>query len=121
VLLKGKPISGGVVVYVQEGGDPPTSSNASEKGPVRATGRIETDGSFRLMAFPGAEGVPAGHYRVGISSVPARTEANLFDSAGSIKKGNPDVLRGRFADPERSGLRAQVFEDKPNEPTFDLN
>jgi hypothetical protein len=121
VLFKGKPISGGVVVYVQEGGDPTRSSTTSGKGSVRATGRIDADGTFRLMAFPGAEGVPAGHYKVGISSVPARTEANLFDSAGSIKKGNPDVLRGRFADPEQSGLRTEVFEDKPNEPTFDLN
>jgi hypothetical protein len=117
---KGKPISGGVVVFELEGGDSPTSKVDQGGGPLRATGRIEADGSFHLMAFPGTEGVPAGHYKVGVSSMPPRTEANLFDTAGSAKKGNPDVLRGQYADPQKSGLRFQVLADKTNEPTFDL-
>ena len=54
VLYKGKPISGGVVVFEMEGGDPPPSKSAQGSGPLRATGRIDVDGSFRLMAFPGA-------------------------------------------------------------------
>jgi hypothetical protein len=120
VLHKGKPIAGGVVVFELEGGDPPTSEAAQGSGPLRATGRIEADGGFRLMAFPGTEGVPAGNYKVGISSVPPRTEANLFETAGSAKKGNPDVLRGRYSDPQTSGLRVQIFVDRTNEPTFDL-
>jgi hypothetical protein len=120
VLHKGKPISGGVVIFELEGGDPPTSEAAQGSGPLRATGRIEADGSFRLMAFPGTEGVPAGNYKVGISSMPPRTEANLFETVGSAKKGNPDVLRGRYSDPQTSGLRIQVRVDQTNEPTFDL-
>jgi len=64
--------------------------------------------------------VPEGKYKVGISSIPPRTEANLFDSAPSAKKGNPDVLRGKYSDPKNSGLRAEVFKDQTNEPTFTL-
>jgi hypothetical protein len=70
-------------------------------------------------ASPGTEGVPAGNYKFGISSVPPRTEASIFDRA-AVKKGNPDVLHGRRADPKTSGLRAQVVEDQTNEAMFDL-
>jgi hypothetical protein len=120
VLHKGKPVAGGVVVFELEGGDPATATAAPGGGPLRATGRIEADGSFRLMAFPGTEGVPAGNYKVGISSMPPRTEANLLETAGLAKKGNPDVLRGRYSNPQTSGLRFQVLVDQTNEPTFDL-
>jgi len=120
VLHKGKPIPAGVVVFELEGGDWPTSGAPHGSGTLRATGRIEADGSFRLMAFPGAEGVPAGNYLVGISSVPPRTESNLFETAGSAKKGNPDVLRGRYANPKTSGLQFQVLVGQTNEATFNL-
>jgi hypothetical protein len=120
VRYNGKPISGGVVVFEQKEDDPPPAGGPRGSAPLRATGRIEPDGTFRLMAFPGADGVPEGHYLVGISSIPPRTEANLFDSAGAIKKGNPDLLRGRYSDPQKSGLQTRVTRDQLNEPTFDL-
>jgi hypothetical protein len=120
VLYKGKPITGGTVVFERDGGDPPESKAIPGSGPFRATGRIEADGSFGLQAFPDAEGVPAGWYKVGISSIPPRSEGNLLDAAASAQKGNPDVLRGRYADPKTSGLRAQVVKDQANEPRFDL-
>jgi hypothetical protein len=120
VLHKGKPITGGTVVYELDEGDAKGSPAPPGSGPLRATGRIEPDGTFRLMAFSGTEGVPEGHYKVGISSMPPRTEGSLLDSAQTAKKGNPDVLRGRYADPKTSGLRAEVVKDQANEPTFDL-
>ena len=121
VLYKGKPVPGGSVVFELEGDSTSASKADPGSGPLRATGRIETDGSFRLMAFPGAEGVPAGTYKVGITSIPPRSEGNLLDAAKSASKGNPDVLRGKYADPKSSGLQAKVVMDQPNEPTFDLN
>jgi hypothetical protein len=120
VLYKGKPVSSGVVLFELEGGDPKTATSAGALGPLRATGRIEPDGSFQLIAYQGTEGVPEGQYKVGISSIPARTESNILDSAASAKKGNPDVLGGRYADPKTSGLHARVHKDQANEPTFDL-
>src|SRR5262249_14314403 len=118
VLYKGKPVSAGVVLYELEGGDPAASKSPVPGGPLRATGRIEADGSFRLVAYQGTDGVPAGNYRVGISSVPSRSEANILDAAASARKGNPDVLAGRYADPKNSGLRKQVSKDQPNEHIF---
>jgi hypothetical protein len=120
VLYKGKPIAGGVVVYEREDGGAKASAAGPGGGPLRATGRIEPDGGFRLTAFPGAEGVPEGRYKVGISSVPPRTEGGPLDAGATAKKGDPDVLRGRYADPSKSGLQAEVLKDGPNEPTFDL-
>jgi hypothetical protein len=121
VLFKGTPIAGGTVVFeLESSSDRAASKDDPASSPLRATGRIEPDGSFRLMAFSGTEGVPEGKYKVGISSIPPRTEANLFDSAPSAKKGNPDVLRGKYSDPKNSGLRAEVVKDQTNEPTFDL-
>jgi hypothetical protein len=97
VLYQGKPITGGTVVFERDGGDPVDPTSPQSNGPLRATGRIEADGSFGLTAFAGAEGVPEGQYTVGISSVPGRSEGNLFEAAASAKKGNPDVLRGRYS------------------------
>jgi hypothetical protein len=120
VLYKGKPIEGGVIIYEREGPESKGPPAEPSGGPLRATGQIEADGRFRLMAFPGAEGVPEGRYKVGISSRPPRTEDGLFGGAVAAKKGDPDVLRGRYADPATSGLRAEVAKDGANEPTFDL-
>jgi hypothetical protein len=120
VLYKGQPIASGVVLFELEGGDPTSGAGAQPGGPLRASGQIEPDGTFRLVAYQGAEGVPAGNYKVGISSVPPRTEGNILDSAAKAKKGNPDVLRGRYSDPKTSGLHAEVKKDETNEPTFDL-
>src|SRR5262249_5572430 len=116
VPYEGKPIAGGVVVYEREGQE----TTSAGGGPFRSTGQLEPDGRFRLTAFAGVEGVPEGHYRVGISSRPPRTERGVLGSAGAVKTGDPDVLRGRFADPKTSGLRTEVAKDRPNEPTFDL-
>jgi len=55
------------------------------------------------------------NYQVGISSTPPHSEGNLFsEKAGPKSKGNPDVLRGRYADPRSSGLTA-VVKEQPNE------
>jgi hypothetical protein len=121
VLYKGKPISGGVVVYERETDEAKGTPTDPGGGPLRATGRIEPDGSFHLMAVRGAEGVPEGRYKVAISSRPPRTEGGVLGGpADATKKGDPDVLRGRYADPKTSGLRDEVVKDRANEPTFDL-
>ena len=120
VLYKGKPLTGGVVLFERESeqGEPPAGSGTA--GPLRATGQIQADGSFSLNAFEGASGVPQGRYRVGVSSVPPRSEANIFGGTVVIKKGDPDVLRGRYADPKTSGLRCDVSDAQASEPIFDL-
>ena len=121
MTYKGKPVTVGSVIYEREGGGASEGALAGpEGGPFRVIGKIQEDGTFRLSAFPGAEGIPEGHYKVGISSRSGRSETGIFDLASRIKKGNPDVLRGRDADPKTSGLVDEVAKDRANEPTFDL-
>ena len=121
VTYKGKPITGGSVIYELEGGGevkgPPPEPGA---GPLRATGRIQADGTFQLRAFPGVEGMPEGHYKVGISSRKGRSEGGILDVGPNVKKANQDVLRGRYADPKTSGLKDEVVKNRPNEPSFNL-
>jgi hypothetical protein len=121
VTYKGKPITGGTVLYELEGGgEAKGAAGEPGAGPLRASGRIQTDGTFQLQAFPGVDGLPEGHYKVGITSRLGRTEVGIFDPESKIKKGNPDVLRGRYTDPKTSGLRDEVVKDRPNEPSFNL-
>jgi hypothetical protein len=121
VTYKGQPITGGSVLYELEGGGEAKGSPAEPgAGPLRVTGRIQADGTFQLRAFPDVEGMPEGRYKIGITSRLGRSEVGIFDAASKIKKGDPDVLHGRYADPKTSGLKAEVVKDRPNEPTFDL-
>jgi hypothetical protein len=121
VIYKGKPVTDGYVIYELEGGGEAKGSSAEPgAGPLRVTGRIQADGTFQLRAFPGVEGMPEGHYKVGITSRPGRSEAGILGAGPKIKKGDPDVLRGRYSDPKTSGLKDEVVKDRPNEPSFDL-
>jgi hypothetical protein len=121
VTYQGKPITGGSVIYELEGGAEAKGFPSEPRaGPFRVTGGLRADGTFRLWAFPGVEGMPEGHYKVGITSRPGRTEVGIFDAAPKIKQGNPDVLGGRYSDPKTSGLRDEVVKGRPNEPSFEL-
>ena len=109
---------GALVIFERSAGAAAPGGGSS---PIRATGRTGSDGTFELMTYVGNDGAPAGDYLVGISSVPARTEGGIFQAApGSITKGNPDVLRGRFAEPRSSGLKAKVEERDNQLDPFDL-
>jgi hypothetical protein len=121
VTFKGNPITPGSVIYELEGGaEAKGTSSEPRVGPLRVSGQIQADGTFQLWAFAGVEGMPEGRYKVGITSRPGRSEAGIFDAASKIKKGNPDVLRGRYSNPKTSGLTDKVVNDRPNEPSFDL-
>ena len=123
VLFKGSPLAEALVVFERTGGPDLGGGGgaASEPGPIRATGRTDADGVFELMTYEFNDGAPAGEYAVGISSMPPRTEEPIFGSLPTTKPNRqPDVLKGRYEDPKKSGLTATVTEG-PNElPPFDL-
>jgi hypothetical protein len=121
VTYKGKPITEGNVIYELEGGgEAKGSAPGPGAGPLRVSARIQPDGKFQLWAYPGVEGMPEGHYKVGVTSRRGRTEVGVLDAGPKIKKGNPDVLGGRYADPKTSGLSDEVVKNRPNEPSLDL-
>jgi hypothetical protein len=119
VIRDGKPMPGGTIIF-EYAGDGPAAPKGAQGGPFRVTAKIK-DGSFNLIGYAGAEGVPAGNYKVGISGSQGRSEGNLFGREAVLpKKGKSAVLPDQYADPKTSGLTAQVLKDGPNEPVFDL-
>jgi hypothetical protein len=121
VLYKGNPLQGALVVFEPVGATAQGDSSANIAGQLRATGRTGPDGSFQLRTYQGNDGAPAGLYLVGVSSVPQKSEGNLFSSAPAAKsKSNPDVLRGHYADPKTSGLKAEVKAQDNELPPIDL-
>jgi hypothetical protein len=121
VLYKGSPLAGALVVFEPSGAAADGTGSANNAGPIRATGRTGLDGTFQLRTYQGNDGAPAGNYRVGVSSVPQKSEGNLFSSDPATKsKSNPDVLRGRYTDPKTSGLKAEIKTQDNELPPFDL-
>ena len=120
VVVNGKPMKGGTIIfeYVGEGSD---ALKGPPGQPFRVTGKINSEGTFNLVAYPGSEGMPAGNYKVGILTSQGRSESNLLDRKLVVeKKARSAVASNKYADPKTSGLTAQVSEDEPNEPVFDL-
>jgi hypothetical protein len=119
VILDGKPMTGGTIVF-EYSGDEADAPKGAGGGPFRATSKIK-DGTFNLIGYAGAEGMPAGNYKVGISATQGRSEDNLFGREVVLpNKGKSAALVSRYADPKTSGLTSEVYKDKPNEPVFDL-
>ena len=120
VILNGKPMSVGTIIFEHagEGADVPKGIGG---GPFRATAKIN-DGSFNLIGYAGAEGMPAGNYKVGILGSQGRSESNLFgrEAVALPKKGKSAVSVNQYADPKSSGLTTVVTKDGPNESVFEL-
>jgi hypothetical protein len=120
VIFKGKPMKGGTILfeYAGEGSD---TLKGPPGQPFRVTGKINNEGTFNLVAYPGSEGMPAGNYKVGISIVQGRSESNILNRTLVVeKKGHSAVSTNRYADPKTSDLTAEVSKDRPNEPVFEL-
>jgi hypothetical protein len=120
VIRNGKPMTGGTITF-EYAGDGPDAPKGVGGGPFRVTAKIK-DGAFNLIGYAGAEGMPAGNYKVGISELQGHTEGNLFGrvEVSLPTKGKAALTRDRYADPKSSTLTAQVSKDAPNEPVFDL-
>jgi hypothetical protein len=119
VIRDGKPMAGGTIIF-ESAGDGPDAPKGIAGGPFRVTAKINK-GAFNMIGYAGAEGMPAGNYKVGISALQGRSESGLFGRELLLpKKGKSAGSAEKYADPKTSGLTAKVSEDGPNEPVFDL-
>jgi len=119
VIRNGKPMTGGTIIF-EYAGDGPDAPKRVAGGPFRATAKIH-DGAFNLNGYAGAEGMPAGNYKVGVLATQGRSESKLFGREIVLpQKGKSAVPVDRYADPKTSGPTAQVSRDGPNEPVIDL-
>lgn len=106
VLVSGKPAAGAQVVFHPLN---PTPADAP-----KPTATVKPDGSFALSTYTSGDGAPAGEYAVGVS-----WPSGGAPIGGDAESG-PDRFGSRYADPQKSGLRARVNEAPTEIPPFDL-
>ncbi|MCC6123996.1 MAG: hypothetical protein IT426_03465 [Pirellulales bacterium] len=111
VRFQGKPAAGAEVIFH------PLSGPA--KGTrLRPNGRADEFGKFALGTYRAGDGAPAGEYRIGVVWPGPLPNAAPGDSEAS--HGGPDRLRGRYGDPEKSGLKATVSDSNNELPPLEL-
>lgn len=97
---------------------------------IRPNGQVDDEGRFKLTSHVLGDGAPVGDYKVTVvwfkeqvaSAAPAAVGPITSMSGGAAEsKTQPmDRLRGRYADPETSGLKC-IISAEPNEiPEFKL-
>jgi hypothetical protein len=113
VLYKGKPVADALVVL-----RPVASKDPDVPQP---NGRTDAEGKFQLHTYLGTDGAPAGSYLVGVSVSSEFSETRNLMQKGSATKPAPDVLGTHFADPAKSGLKAEIKPGENEIPPFELN
>jgi len=102
ITWQGMPIAQGTVAFMP--------LERVEDGPSRmATGRIESDGTYRLSTFGHFDGAMPGQYRVAISD----TGEFPFEALETEQpQTNDGVLPARYAIAHEGGLTAEVPADR---------
>lgn len=111
VLHRGQPLANALVVLHD------ARPVAEQQGRPIPRATTDKEGKFQISSYGGADGAPVGEYKV-----------TVFTQGGELEEGEdpegakqePDLLRGRYSNPDTSGLTATI---KPGEnvlPPFEL-
>jgi hypothetical protein len=112
VMVDGKPAGGARVIFC------PKQGSAEEITRLRPVGITDANGQFGLMTFVKGDGAPAGEYNVIVRwSGDASQNSEGARDRGSRPK---DQLKGKYGNPEQSGLSATVAEGETTVPPFQL-
>jgi hypothetical protein len=95
VLYQGKPAEWAQVALVS------LDDNNPDK--PKPGGQVGADGTFRLSTFASYDGAPPGKYAV-LIVYPSPTKKNDNENVG------PDLLRGRYANPNTTPFKVEVKE-----------
>ena len=116
VFYKGKPLADALVVL-----HPATPAGGGADSP-QPTGRTDPEGKFLLHTYAGDDGAPIGSYLVGVSAAPAYPETrSMMKKVEPAPKAAPVSIGTQYADPEKSGLKAEIKAGQNEIPTFNLN
>jgi hypothetical protein len=109
VTQKGQPIQGAKVVFFGQ------EEHLKAAGVPIPEGETDASGKFALKTYEEGDGAPAGTYKVSISWMEVVRPSE--DPEATVEQ---DRLKGRYVDPEKSGLTATVAEDDTELPPFEL-
>ena len=116
VLFRGEPAAGALVIF-----HPKQAQNPNEV--KRPSARVGDDGTFALTTRQSGDGAPTGEYGVSIVwfDDEGRQESSGAFGAPQENAGNPDRLKGKYANPANSGLATVTIGEGHNElPPFNL-
>ena len=110
VTQGGKPVEGADVIFL--------ASDPALKVVGVPTPKAITDanGEFSLSSYGNGDGAPAGEYAVAVSWMQVITPSDNPE-----QRVERDRLKGRYADPSKSGLTATIQEEDNQPPPFELN
>jgi hypothetical protein len=103
VLVRGEPAEGARVLLH------PVDPRVGAAG-LFPHGSADATGAFSLTSYEQGDGAPAGRYRVSVTWPDPEFVPRTPEQREAIALGEPppDLLRGRYADPARSGLEARI-------------
>jgi hypothetical protein len=107
VSYKGAALPSGVIVFAPD-------STRGERGAI-AIGKIQGDGSYTLYTGE-TPGVPAGWYRVTVSSLAATS----FTAPAQGFSFPQSIIPEKYRDPEQSMLACEVKSNRTNSIDFNL-
>lgn len=102
--IDGLPASGAFVLFHPVGDVGMTKGN-------KPFARVAADGSFLVTTYNTGDGAPDGNYRVTV----------IWPEDPDARGPSPDRLRGRYSQPETSGLRAEMAAPRTVLPVWELS
>jgi hypothetical protein len=111
VLHQGQPAAGAHVVFHA------TNPAAIAPNVPIPRGTVQADGTFELTSYEEGDGAPAGTYDVSVVWPGDPADPNADPESGG---GQADRFRGRYANPDASGLSATVLESQTQLEPFEL-
>jgi hypothetical protein len=109
IRVDGQPAAGALVIFCPSDG-PPEMMNE------RPYGRTDAQGVYELRTFEPGDGAPAGAYKVMVRWLGGGEQ----DRGNDRSAGGGDRLRGRYTNPDQSGLTYTVIEGENEVPPFEL-
>ncbi len=88
----------------------PADGRDFDRRGARPTGKVGPDGAFSLTTYVPDDGAPAGRYVVTVY---------WAENPDSLEP-SPDRLQGRFLEPSRSALHAEIGESPTQLPPWNL-
>jgi hypothetical protein len=113
VRVAGQPALDAIVIFHPDASD-------EQRAKLRPHGTVDANGQFELTTYVPSDGAPAGSYRVTVTWPGVDPNAGVDAQDPEYRPSGPDRLKGRYANPGKTPLRATITTDNNVLPPFEL-